>query len=159
MFGCRMRWWTPSGALPIECSERNAITMLSLCVNKRSTRGLWSVTLHFFFVLVEKIRKHGSSLTDCAQSLTAHDVGKNLDHAGAVMSDSTPLRCGVGERCCARSEGEHHLHRPKSLDQQGGRRRRLCTCRRPAGNGFSVVVSICSGHVLHLLHRGCRFSW
>ena len=90
----------------------------STCFHSVSTnvpRSLWSVTLYFFFVLVAKIRKHGSSRTDCAQSHTAHDVGKNLDHAGAVMIDSTPLRCGDGERCCARSEGEHHLDHPKSF--------------------------------------------
>ena len=31
LLGCRMCWWTPTGALPIECSERNASSMLSHC--------------------------------------------------------------------------------------------------------------------------------
>ena len=49
-----------------------------------------------FFLSIRKKNKkekqqHDSSLSDCvcAQSLTAHDVGKNRDHVSAVMSDST----------------------------------------------------------------------
>ena len=41
-------------------------------------------------------------------------------------------------RCCDRSEGERHSHRTEPRKQQSGRRRRRCTCRRTAGNGFDV---------------------
>ena len=116
----------------------------TLCQQTFHARPLERHSL-LLFVLVEKIRKHGSSLTDCAQSLTAHDAGKNLDQAGAVMSDSTPLRCGVGERCCARSPGEPSPHHIGTCQQRGGRRRRYCTCRRSAGNGFDVWSAFVQG--------------
>ena len=51
---------------------------------------------------------------------TAHDVGKNLDFAGAVLCGSTLLRCGVGDHCCARSEGERHSHRIGPLGNDVG---------------------------------------
>ena len=85
-----------------------------------------------------KNKKKGWSLIDKTVSHTAHDVGKNLDYAGAVVCGSTLLRCGVGDRCCARSEGERHSHRTGPVEEQCGRRRRHCTCRRLAGDGFSL---------------------
>ena len=64
------------------------------------------------------------------------------------MSDSTPLRCGVGERCCARSEGEPSPHHIGSFFQQGGRRRRHCPRRIFEGNGFDVWSVVVQGHGL-----------
>ena len=37
-------------------------------------------------------------------SHTAHDVGKNLDYAGAVVCGSTLLRCGVGDHCAVQDQ-------------------------------------------------------
>ena len=41
-------------------------------------------------------------------------------------------------RCCETSQGEHLPHQTQSLRQPCGRRRRRCSCGRPAGNGFDV---------------------
>ena len=53
---------TPIGALPIECRERNAISMLSHCVDERSTSSQKS----------EKL-------------LVAHSFSVSLDYGGAVV--------------------------------------------------------------------------
>ena len=70
---------TPTGA---ECRERNAMSMLSQCVSERSAQSLERHS-SLLFRLGCKNLKNGSSLIDYAVSHTAHDVGKNLDYAGA----------------------------------------------------------------------------
>ena len=59
-------------------------------------------------------------------------------------------------RCCERLEGEHLPHRPESFGQQCGRRRRRCSCKSPAGNGFDVqevCVCVCVHGVRLLLQQ------
>ena len=81
VLGCGILW-IPQGAFSIECSEHNAISMLSLCVSEACTQSLEPVLLSFFCVFVRKKNKTTRrSLTVCAQSLTAHDVGKLIDDA------------------------------------------------------------------------------
>ena len=73
------------------------------------------------------------------------------------MCGSTLLRCGVGDRCCDRSEGEHHSHPTEPLRQRSGRCGRRCTCRRTAGKGFHVqevcVQGVCSLSPQMSLHK------
>ena len=85
-------------------SDRSASDLIQQAQGNVS-RSLWSDTLC-------KNERNDSSLIDYTQSHTAHDVGKNLHYAGAVVCNSTPSLCGLLDRCCARSEGEprpHHI--------------------------------------------------
>ena len=116
-------------------------------LSQRTFHAVSGASLFTSFSSWSQNKKNGWSLIAYTVSHTAHDVGKNLDNAGALVCGSTLLRCGVGDRCCARSEGEPCSHHIDSPQQQCGRRRRHCTCRRLAGNGFIVwahnVPGIC----------------
>ena len=57
-------------------------------VSAKLARSRWSLSFYLFFcVLVNRKNQYDSSLPHCvcAQSLTAHDVGKNCDYACAVV--------------------------------------------------------------------------
>ena len=86
MLGCAILWCIPPGAFPIECSEHHAISMLSLSVNEACTQSLEPVLLIFLCTRKQE-KQDDSSLPHCvcAQSLTAHVVGKNCDYACAVV--------------------------------------------------------------------------
>ena len=75
----------PPGAFPIECSEHNAVSMPSVCVSEACTQS-WEPV--FYFLCTRKQEKQDDSSLPhcvCAQSLTAHVVGKNCDYACAVV--------------------------------------------------------------------------
>ena len=46
--------------------------------------------------------------------------------------------CARWHGCCERSQGKHLPHRTVAPPEQCGRRRRRCSCKSPAGNGFDV---------------------
>ena len=52
-------------------------------------RSRWSLSLNLFLSTRKKKETTRRSLILCAQSLTAHDVGKNWDHPGAVVVNAT----------------------------------------------------------------------
>ena len=70
LLGCRLRWWAPTGALPIECSECNAISMLPLCVHGCFMQSSEPLSLLFFFVhfsiLQTRKKQDGPLLSHCA---------------------------------------------------------------------------------------------
>ena len=116
----------------------------SACFHTVSTnvpRSLWSVTLHF--VLIAKIQKMAgrSLIIPCLTRLMM--LGRIWTTlAGAVLCGSTLLRCGVGDRCCAISEGERHSHQTRSRQEQCGRRRRPL----PLADALQATVLAC-GHM------------
>ena len=47
ILGCGIQVWTPTGAFPIECNERNAMSKRPLSVNEACTQSLELVPLFF----------------------------------------------------------------------------------------------------------------
>ena len=60
--------------------------------------------------------------------------------------------------CCERSQGEHHSDPTVPRQEQGGRCRRFCTCRRLEGNGFDVFTMSAQGMCLLLLKMSLRIE-
>ena len=115
--------------------------MFSHCVNECSTQSL---ERHSSLRPDRKNKKNAWSLIDYAVSHTAHDVGKNLDNAGAVVCGSTLLRCGVCDPCCARSECERHSHRTIPVEEDAGIKLVLflhVTAQRDTARSLAWVVA------------------
>ena len=119
--------------------QHNAISMLSLCVSEACTQSVGACPF-IFCVLVIQEKQDDSSLPDCvcAQSLTAHVVGKNCDYACSVVRQHACNHLSAGMDAVKDHKGEHLPHQTvPQLQQRGGCWRR-CTGRRLTGNGFSV---------------------
>ena len=88
VLGCRVRWWTPTGALPIECSEHNAISMLSLCVSgcfMQLSKPLSSL-LCCRFVPFDRLRKKTRRFVPRALCQFSHCALLQNMHAHAGMA-------------------------------------------------------------------------
>ena len=85
LLGCRLRWWRPTGALPIDRRERNAISMLSLCVNGcfMQSSVLPSLLLFLSMSLYWRLRKHKTIL--CSRFETIFTLHIPPEHARICM--------------------------------------------------------------------------
>ena len=120
--------------------------MLSLSVNEACTQSLEPVLL--FFLCARKQEKQDvSSLPDCvcAQSLTAHVVGKNCDHACAVVRQHACNHLSAGMDAVKDHKANTSLTEVELGGNNVGGCWRRCTGRRLAGNGFSLWEQVFPG--------------
>ena len=90
MLECGILFWIPTEAFPMDAV--NATPSVSVhSLSTKLARSRWSLSLLFCSLVKRESNKATlRSLNVCAQSLTAHDVGKNWDHSGAVVCVITP---------------------------------------------------------------------
>ena len=101
LLGCRMRLWTRTRAVPRECSERNAINMLTLFVNgcfMQSSEPL-SLLLVCPFVHLADQNKRNKSIR-CSRIVPVFTLHVPPEHARTSKDDGSAefWQCDDGQR-------------------------------------------------------------
>ena len=97
-----LRWWTQTGARPIECSERNARS-LGVQLSFR-----WNPCPDLFCPLL--IKRNTTRRSLIVPTVTSSFNWEEVGLRSCSVGDRTRVPSGVGSRRCARSEGEPRPH-------------------------------------------------
>ena len=132
----------------------HAISMLSLCqqtFHAASGASLLPLFRHGQKKKKENMVRRSLIVPSLTRRMMLGRIGTTLR---AVMSDSTPLRCGVGERCRERSEGESSPHHIESRLQQVGD-----AGATALADSLLATVLACGQQLFRACASWCRFSW